>query len=179
MIWLFALIAAQAGNPTTVNGQELGPAENFKTVGPARVCLENAAVDLVEGEIAYLQYAGIHRGVLRIDAAKGHWEVVHGDSWAKQTRRRLMYTDGETSVYRLHVKGPPSYLFFAPTEYSDGEAAPIASVAGTIMDGSRRDTETLRRISIFRDAPPGCARRYAYGWDMLFGDEPVSQDKQQ
>lgn len=164
----------EVAKPITVNGEELGAVEAFRNQGPGRVCLENAAFDMVKGEAAALQYAGIHSASIIVTGPEGNLLVRHGDSWAKPGKLTTVWQDGAQSIRRGGRGSRTEYLYFAPTEYSDGEAQLVLRVSGKVLKGNNSDLPRLHRLTLHSNAPDGCLRRYTYGWDMLMGDEPLS-----
>jgi predicted peptidase len=177
MLPLYLLLLIQVPEPTTVNGDSLGKPEDFRTNGPARGCIENVAVDLITGESAYLAYAGIHSGKLRVISEAGQIDIVHGDTFAKVSGRKISVSKKDSfRVVRSGRGSKTKYLFYAPTEYSDGEEYLNLIVSGSRIRGVKDDLQIVDRISLSRKLPEGCAMRYSYGWDMLFGDEPLSSD---
>ncbi|WP_448661817.1 hypothetical protein ACG3SL_14195 [Sphingomonas sp. CJ20] len=167
--------AQDAEPPRTVNDEILGPVADFQDKGPARICLQDIAIDLDTGETATLQYAGIHAATLRVDGAAGELVLRHGNHWANRRRGALVVDRGGWSILRSRGKALGRYVLWAVPEYSGGEREPVLWLDGTMLKGDRRDLPILNRITFHSPTPANCARRYAYGWDMLLGDEPVSQ----
>jgi len=171
-------VAQEVEKPKTVNGDPLGEIDTFQTRGPGRACLENAAFDLIDGETATLQYAGIHSASFIVTSPDGNLLVQHGNAWAP--RRERMTTVWKRDLQSIRRAGRGSklrYFYYAPSEYSEGEPVVTLFVSGKALKGDNSDMSRLRRLSLHSDAPPDCLRRYSYGWDMLFGDEPLSTDK--
>lgn len=170
----------QVEKPKTVNGQELGTVGEFQNRGPGRICLENAAFDMIASETATLQYAGIHSASLIVTAPEGNLQVQHGNHWARSGKRLITVWQKGTQSIRRHGRGSRTeYLYFAPNEYSDGEAALVLIVSGKALKGDNSDLPRLHRLTLHPNAPDGCLRRYTYGWDMLMGDEPLSTGKKE
>lgn len=164
--------------PRTINGQAIGSPKEFETRGPGRVCLQGATIDLVEGEAATLQYAGIHHATLIVTSPKGNLLIAHGDHWADRGKGAVVIWRKDSQSIRRRGRGASvKYLYFSPTEYSNGEARLILIVSGETLKGNRRDLSRLRRLGISANPPDNCLREYSYGWDMLMGDEPLSTDK--
>ena len=170
-------IAQDAGPPRTVNGQILGSVEDFADHGPARICLESVAIDLSAEETATLQYAGIHSATLRVTTGARYYELTHGDTWANRKRGRSVLERPGFSILRARGSAKARYVLWAATEYSDGERIPVVWIGGTALRGDVQDLPILSRIGYQTTTPADCSRRYGYGWDMLLGDEPVSQRK--
>ncbi|MEQ1510281.1 MAG: hypothetical protein ABL909_07785 [Sphingopyxis sp.] len=178
LISLF-LLAAQVENPTTVNNQSLGTAEDFHTAGPARVCISNVSIDLLGGEHAYLQYSGIHRGIVRVLGAEGFVDVTLGDSWRYDREEgELVYRRGRSRYYRVRRGGEWKYGLFTPTDYSDGVRELSADISGTAILGNEMDLPMVRRITYSDSTPTGCVRHYNYGWDVILGDAPLEEPVQ-
>lgn len=176
---LYLLLLLQVPEPTTVNGDSLGKAEDFRTSGPARVCIENAAIDLVAGENAYLEYAGIHSGRLRVISDDSQFDISHGEVWAKpKGRQTAVVNSGWLHVTRRGHKRTTEYLFYAPNDYSDGKYVLTLRVSGPQMLGTNADLQILSRINLYSDQPDNCVRSYHYGWDMLLGDEPLKTNSE-
>lgn len=180
VVFLAVPIAAaqEVEKPTTVNGDSLGEIEKFQTRGPGRVCLENTAFDLIESETATLQYAGIHSASFVVTSPDGNLLIKHGNAWApRQERMTTVWKRDLQSIRRAGRGSGLIYFYYAPSEYSDGQPIVTLLVSGKILKGDSSDIPRLMRLTLHADVPPDCLRRYTYGWDMLFGDEPLSTDK--
>jgi hypothetical protein len=165
----------QVETPRTVNGQALGTVVEFQNRGPGRVCLENAAFDMNEGEAATLQYAGIHSATLVVTSPEGNLWIRHGDHWArKSSRLSTIWQNGDRAIRRKGRGKKATYYYYAATEYSDGESVLVLIVDGTALTGSDKDLPRLNRLTLQPKRAENCLRQYTYGWDMLLGDEPLS-----
>lgn len=174
------VVPQQVEKPKTVNGEEVGTIAEFQNRGPGRICLENAAFDMIEGEVATLQYAGIHSASLILTSPDGNLLVRHGDHWAQRDKRAVtVWQKDAQSIRRVGRGSRAEYLYFAPTDYSGGEPMLVLIVTGKVLKGDNGDLPRLNRLTLHKDTPDGCLRRYTYGWDMLMGDEPLSTGKKE
>lgn len=174
LVFLIALLAAvQLEPPRTVNDQILGTAEDFTTVGPSRVCMDGLMVTAVPEESVSLNYAGIHWGVLRLNRGKSWVDASLGDTWA-QPQQRGEVIERRTGSYIADVSDNETlkYGVFAPDEL-EGEYRLVARIEGPALTGDERDRFILRRIEIRGQQSPACDVTYHYGWNMLFGKEPL------
>ena len=171
MLVAILALAAMAQEPArTVNGQILGPAEEFATSGPARVCLHRTSIDVLEGETAYLDYLGIHWGGVRVTGPLGTLEVREGDAWAEpRTAGRIVSQSADSEIVRHRQRNRSRYLIYGRSEYSDDGTSPVAWVEGDALNGSTRDMRLLRRIDVNQPDMSSCQRRFIYGWGPLLG----------
>ena len=147
-----------------MNGQVIGPAGVYSTAGPARVCLEHTSVDIQEGEIAYLDYLGIHSGSVRVVGHRGTFLVSEGDAWAvPKGRSRLVPESGGRKIARHIKRGKLRYLIYGRVQPLDSER-PLVWVEGNALGGGR-EAATLTRIVTSEGDPAGCDKRFRYGWD--------------
>ncbi|WP_326523430.1 hypothetical protein [Sphingomonas sp.] len=180
MLTLLLSAGLQVETPKTVNGAELGSIAEFQDHGAARICLQTAAIDLIEGETAVLQYAGIHAATLRITSKRGILDIRHGDAWARPRGMRQIVSrrDGQT-IRRQETDGAVGYVLYAVTEYSRRKQVPVLMIGGSALRGLRDDLAILARIDVSTREPALCDRTYTYGWDMVLGEEPVSRKARQ
>jgi len=168
--------------PRTVNGIELGDAENFATPGPAVVCMDRMTISPREGETAHLSYSGIHAGTIRLILADGDYvDFAHGDAWADQRRagQGPAHVDGELRYYRFEDGREVRYQVFAPSEWAEGRRRATVNISGTGLSGNRFDERLFDRMSLTAGDEANCDRRYDYGWDIILGDEPIETTESQ
>jgi hypothetical protein len=179
-MFLAALLLAGADPPapTTVNGQVLGKAAEFTTSGPTRVCIENLMVTALPRESITLGYAGIHNGALRINRGRSWIDVTLGEIW-KQPRQVGDVIERRPSFYIADVSEESElrYGLFAYDEYYKGNRLQVF-IEGPGLSGDEADRSILRRIELRQDESPPCDVTYHFGWDMLFGEEPLVQKPQ-
>lgn len=170
MLTLLLALALQPADlpapPRTVNGQIIGTAEEFRTMGPARVCLLETSVDLLEGEAAYLDYLGIHAGAIRVVGPRGTFLVREGDAWAEPRGGHLGEDWRGRTIARHRQNGRPRYLIYAASDYGRDGESPRTWVEGDAL-GRSRDRTILDRINVHPGKPAGCQRRFGYGWDSI------------
>jgi hypothetical protein len=172
--WLLAQAVVEP--PRTVNGIELGDADDFATPGPATVCMEQMTVTPRQGETAYLSYSGIHAGSIRLVLTDGDYvEFAHGDNWADQRPggQRPAYVDDKVRIYRFEDGREVRYQVFAPSEWDQGRQRAVVLITGTGLSGNRFDERIFDRMSLTGGGDMHCDRRYGYGWDSILGDEPI------
>jgi hypothetical protein len=153
--------------PRTVNGQIIGTAEEFRTPGPARVCLGETSVDLLPAETAYLDYLGIHNGSIRVVGPNGAFIVREGDAWREPRGGRLEEDRRGRTIARYRRDGRPRYLLYAPSDRAPTGRSPRTWVEGDAL-GRSRDRAILDRVNIHPAGPTGCQKRFGYGWDGYF-----------
>lgn len=171
---LAALLLAAPDAPRTVNGQVLGPVEQYTTAGPARVCIENLAFTALPGESVSLDYSGIHEGRLRLN---------RGSSWVMLSMGEIFIPPRE--VGDVLERGPDFYIadisdssklrygLFGPDKYQS-KPHYLVRIDGPALSGEPSDRGILRRIDLQRDGSAPCNVTYHFGWDVLFGDEPLA-----
>jgi hypothetical protein len=149
-----------------VNGEVLGEAEDFMTPGPGRVCIGSTGTDIEQGETAYLHYAGIHWGGIKVTGPRGTFFVRTG-AWANPRGRTYWSTDrrGHT-IARGMSDGRLRYLIYAPGRLSGRERPSVLVDGDALGRSTARDAAILKRITIDRRGPEGCDRRFEYGWDF-------------
>jgi len=165
------LVGTQPEPPRTVNGAVLGAVDDFSSSGPAIVCMRELAVEAAAGEAVYLGYSGIHNGTLRWEGPQGVIEFKQSESWLPPRRRgQLIGKFGGYTVYRKREKGD-LYLAFLAGE--GAEPRFDLRIAGSALDGSKRDEPLLNRLLQHSGTSARCDRSYAYGWGVIMGDESV------
>ncbi len=165
----WSLVALSAEPPKTVNGQVLGAAADYSTLGPATVCMRDLTIRAAAGENISLVYSGIHNGSLRWDGATGSIQFNQSEIWAKPKRKgRLVGYVGDFAMYLSREDGEPVYLAFRAGE--DGESLDTR-IVGSALDGTKKDKPLLERL--VQSSGRNCDRRYNYGWDVILGDESV------
>lgn len=171
------LLAGQLEPPRTVNDQILGKAEDFTTAGPSRVCMDELMVNALAGESVSLNYAGIHTGVLRLNHGRSWVDVSLGDAWA-EPKQKGNVIERRPNSYIADVSDNKSlrYGLFAPSDL-DGDYRMAAKVEGPALTGDERDRLILRRIELRSQKSRPCDVTYHYGWKMLFGEEPLVEQK--
>lgn len=169
--------------PRTVNGIELGDAEDFATAGPATICIREMVVSPRSGETAFLAYSGIHNGGIRLVLADGKFvEFTYGEIFRdlrKPSQGTSLRTDG-MRVYRHDDDRGPGveyqvHVEFPPTEWDDGGWLPLVNVAGTALSGTRADTHLFERLSFNLDPKAACDQRYEFGWDIIIDGAPIDR----
>lgn len=169
-----ALVAAFLGQPEpprTVNDQVLGQTEDFATAGPARVCIGRTSIDIVAGETAYLDYLGIHWGIVRVEGPHGIYRIRVGGWQPPEASFRIIRQTPDLEIERHPLRGRSRYLFWGRV---DGEprTRAIAWLEGDALNGSTRDLGILHRIDVNLSDPQSCRRRFNYGWGVVMGEEP-------
>lgn len=168
---LFALLLVQPAQPPHgVNDSILGTEEEFRVAGPARICISRTSIDLRAGESASLYYSGIHIGTIRVAGSWGPYLVSEGN-WAEGRNIRLEEDWRGRTISRGGPHRRPTYFIYAPRSDGSGED-PLVKVSGDAL-GRSHDSDILNRILVHPDAPGGCRRRFNYGWDVIFGEEPL------
>lgn len=171
-------MAAQVEAPTTVNGSVLGKAEEYRTDGPGRVCIRDMVVTVKPGQAAYLAYAGIHNGTIRLIEGTRLADFRYGEIWKRPKRLgRRIDTRGGSVILRKPFEHKLAYLVAVPDADAEGQLKPRIWISGSLLTGGKDDITLLEQVSV-GTAPTGCDRTYAFGWSMVFGEEPVSKDKQ-
>jgi hypothetical protein len=169
----FLAAASQVPAPTTVNGERLGTAEQFTTIGPARVCMNNVMVTAERGESITLGYSGIHNGSLRLNQGKQWADVVVGEIFAQPRergevieRRRNSYIADASTDLELR------YGLFA---YDDiyKRYQPLVWISGPSLEGGNSDRSILRRIEVRTQNTAPCDVTYRFGWDVLLDGAPL------
>ena len=175
---LLPLLAAAATYtpepPTTVNGQVLGDAEDFATVGPARVCLKDMVVSPNKGEVVYLEYLGIHDARLRLVLVDGTYlSLTQGDAFQDQRRQQqgpAIKRPGR-SYYLIAGQALPRYQMVT-VDGASGESSQMLFLSGTALSGRQSDEAIFDRLSFGADQVKQCDRRFGYGWDGVFWTRP-------
>ena len=175
MTLLLALaMTADVPPPRGINNAVLGKAEAFRTDGPARVCMVQSSIDLKSGETAYLDYMGIHYASIRVVGRRGEYLIREGNNLLGPSRRAPILTDDRgRKLVQAGSRGKPGYWIYARLRDWDGDLRPMVSVSGkpfTRVGGDR----ILERITVHPGDPPGCGRRYLYGW---FFEEEAEEEK--
>ncbi|MEO5706763.1 MAG: hypothetical protein ABIT10_12685 [Alteraurantiacibacter sp.] len=166
---------AQSENPTTVNGIEIGPAADFATSGPARVCMQDMVILPQVGETAFLNYSGIHNGSIRLRLANGE-DIVFtlGEIFRPQTTpaQGPVWIEGGMRYYAIN-DGPELFYQVMRLDEEDGRYRPAIHIAGSALSGNRSDRRWVDRVALEID-PQNCTRTYNFGWGVIFGEEPVA-----
>jgi len=170
--------------PKTVNGQELGAIEDYRTDGPARICLANVALDLKENEQGYLQYSGIHHASMIIVTDGKAIEFFHRDSGASLSgnNSKLWWAEGNYNLWQSKINGKAGYTFVGHhNDEIDGVYFGSLRVSSDhFLEASDDEPEAedwhydfVKRIKIFDGDPPDCLVHYRYGWGVLLGEETL------
>jgi hypothetical protein len=189
MLGVIMPLLAQAAvePPRTVNGIELGDAEDFATVGPATVCIREMVVTPRSGETAYLAYSGIHNGGIRLVLADGEYvDFTYGEIFRDQRtpgQRMSLRTDG-MRVYRYDDDRGPEvdyqvHVDLPATQWDSVGWEPLVNVSGTALAGNRSDTALFARLSFNLDVEAACDRRYNFGWGVILEGEPIDETNAQ
>lgn len=180
MLTLLLPLLAQATvePPRTVNGIELGDAEEFVTPGPATICMREMVISPREGEKAYLAYSGIHNGGIRLVLADGEYvDFTLGEIFRDLRRPDQGPTirKDEMRVYFFESGPDLTYQAFAIPEWeeADGRWQPLVNVTGTALAGNRSDHPLFERLSFNWDTRASCDRRYDFGWGVLLEGDPI------
>jgi hypothetical protein len=179
---LFLIAVSQAPAPTTINGDTLGSPEEFSTAGPARICMREMAVNAKNGETVSLKYAGIHSGTLSLVSNEKSVDFDHGEIWKKPKRKgKLISKSDEVEIYRTKRRNKLANLVWISAKDYDGKRTqqPVVWISGPLLDGGSGDWGILAGLDIRLSGHKDCDRTYAYGWGMLFGDEPLSTKREQ
>jgi hypothetical protein len=161
--------------PTTVNGQVLGAAEDFATLGPARVCLQDMIVSPRDGETVYVEYLGIHDARLRLVLADGtHVMLTQSDAFQDQRK-----PEQEPAIQRLAQRyylirdeGARRYQMVS-LEGESGEGQYVLFLAGTALSGDLSDEQIFDRLSFSAGEERQCDREFGYGWDGVSWTRPA------
>lgn len=170
------LVAAQAEPPTTVNGIEIGAAEDFATRGPARVCMREMVITPGEGEVAYLDYSGIHNGGIVIRTADDRIiRFTLGEIYVDRRRpdQGPVIRDAERRIFRFEDDRFVKYMVFVVRPGEEGEWRPLVSISGEGLGGNRADIRFFDRLSFDWDGSGHCDRTYNFGWGVILGNEPI------
>lgn len=161
---------AQEAPARTVNGAELGPAEQYEVQGPALVCFNQGGVRLESGETSYLDYMGIHTAGVRVVSASRRFLVTEGDIFATRKGGTPLSDPALAHVRRYGS----DYAIFAPLDsYHDEKKRVLFWVKGL---GRKPDDLAILHRLVPNVADKGqCKRRFLYG---LFLDEDEPRKKQ-
>ena len=174
---LIATALAQAEPPRTVNGEVFGTAADYRTRGPARLCLAHSRFDAARGETVYLDYLGIHHGGFRVRTRRSHYSLMEGDSWAtpRGEAGRAIRGTRHRRVVRYPSPDGPRYLIYGRTDYAPDRDQPVLWVSGPGLTGTHSDRAILDRIDVEFSDFDSCDRRFGYGWDGIFATRSESQ----
>ena len=168
---------SRAEPPKTVNGIELGAAEEFTNIGPAKICMRELVIRPLQGQSVQLLYSGIHVGTLRLTLADGSYiDFSDGEIFQDQRRRgqtpELVRDD--MKVFRIRRQNSDSvYQLEGAGRRNDDDTPPRVMVSGTALKKSRADWRLFDLMSIEDSATADCDRRYSYGWGVILEGEPV------
>jgi hypothetical protein len=168
---LLAATPPQVPPARGVNDSIIAKPAETATPGPARVCLLRTSIDVRRGETAYLSYLGIHSGSVRVVGKSGAYEVREGQIWAEpRVVDDVIYDDAGRKTVEVASHGSRRYLIYGRvSEWGDRDKG-IVWVEGPAMRRTGRDG-ILDRIIIHASDPPGCRRRFVYGWEYMLDDE--------
>ncbi len=175
-ILLPLLAVVQVEPPTTVNGLEIGPAEEFSTPGPARVCIRQMVISPQEGEVAYLDYSGIHNGGIAIRTADGRViRYTLGEIFADHRRpdQGPVIRNTERRIYRFENGRFVNYMVFAIRPGEEPEWRPLVLISGEGLGGNRADNRYFDRLSFAWEGSDRCDQAYNFGWGVILGNEPI------
>ncbi len=180
---LLLAFALQAAPPParTVNGAELGPAEDFSTQGPATVCLRELVVRAAEGETVQLAYSGIHSGSLLLTLRNGRTiELTEGESYIdrRERRQRTEWRQTGMALFRVDRLGAVEYQLEGEQVEGRWGSAPRAFIKGNGLRGDDSDRLRIKGVSFEKADAVKCDRRYDYGWEVLLGDAPMDTSTQ-
>lgn len=173
------LATAQIADPRTVNGQVIGPAEDFATAGPATICLQDLTLAVAEGETAHLEYLGIHSGSVRLVLEDGSFLTLsHGDSFAdgRTVGQRPDLVVGDAAYFRVPERNVVQ-VFRA--EGSEAPASsPVLILSGPALEVAAGEHRASEHIAFGGEGERDCTRRYGYGWDGIFWSHPDRRSEQ-
>lgn len=160
----------------TVNGQELGPPEEFATRGPATVCMRELVVRLQAGQSAQLSYIGIHSGTVRLFLEDGRYvDLTDGEIFRDQRRpgQGPAQRRDDMRIYLISDSGPDvRYQLEGTGRQTDDYAPPRVMASGPALAGNRADDRMFGVISFASPDSVECDRRYEYGFGVLLDSEP-------
>jgi hypothetical protein len=172
------LLSAQSGaEPArTVNGQELGPAEQFTTPGPATVCMRQLVLRPRAGERVLLNYSGIHNGTLRLILKSGSYvDFTDGEIFIDQHKRgeAPVTARADMDIYLVRDQRPEvRYQLEGTGRRTEDYAPPRVMVTGPGLVADRVDDRLFDEVSFADPKAVKCDRRYQYGWGVLLEGEP-------
>jgi hypothetical protein len=172
------LAVAEAPPPRTVNGEVLGSPSEFTTKGPSRVCMNDVMITALPRETVSLNYSGIHSGVLRLNRGTSWVDAAVGDIYVSP--RELGDVIVRTSNYFVADASNSSQLrygLFVPPDGFHHRHYLRVWIDGPALSGDEGDGSILRRIEIRNDQSPPCDVTYRFGWDVIFGEQPLAVRK--
>lgn len=177
LLSLVAAISAQVEPPRTANGGVLGTAAEFRTRGPARLCLKHSGFDAARGETVYLDYLGIHAGGVRVHTRRSRYSVTEGDTWGtpRGEAGRAIRGTRHRRVVRYASPDGPQYLIYGRPDYSPNRDHPVVWLRGPALTGTNSDRRILNRIDVQLTDFDSCDRRFGYGWDGVFATRSNNQ----
>jgi hypothetical protein len=163
----FALLLAASAGAARAPG-DAAPQEDadpwVEVRGPARICLNETAFELLEGETAFPIELGFHVGRIGIEGPDGEVELAEGSSWVPPRRSVTLAQMAGIRISRIRRSSYALYAIWAPTRWSPDAERPVMWVTGSGLDGTRRDLALLRRISLQGTDSPSCRHRFYYGF---------------
>lgn len=173
LVTLLAMQVAQP-TPTGVNDSVLGDPVDFAFRGPGKICFGDAAFTLNADETVYLAYSGIHSLRLVVDSQKGSLLIdVSNNRRAPKGRSKLVIRRADIRISEVGTATEFVYVASLKTDYSDGVFVPTIRIDGTALVGDASDKAILSRFSSDMAAANGCSAWYNFGWDTIFGNEPI------
>ena len=174
---LLLLAAQSAVQPArTVNGQELGTAEEFATRGPATVCMRELVIRPRAGQAVQLGYSGIHSGTLRVILENGAYgDFTDGEIFIDQRKRATgpVATRPGMEIFLIHDQRPKvEYQLEGTRPQTDDYSPPRVLVSGPGLASDRTDDRLFDEVSFADPESVTCNRRYQYGWGVLLEGEP-------
>ena len=141
--------------------------------------MNDLMVTVLEGESVTLGYAGIHTGTLRLNRNRSWVEMSVGDIFVGPEargevvlRKPGFYIADASSGTKLR------YGLFGPADHDERYRLQVW-IDGPLLVGDRKEGGILRRIEWRGKGSLGCTVAYRFGWDMLFGNEPLVQKSKQ
>ena len=175
---LLLLAAQSAAEPArTVNGAELGPAEQFTTRGPATVCMRELVIKPRAGQAVQLSYSGIHAGTLRLFLENGQYvDFSDGEIFVDQRQRGESPVDKRPTmeIYLVRDQRPEvKYQLEGTGTRTNDYSPPRVLVSGPGLVADRTDDRLFEEVSFAEPERVTCDRRYEYGWGVLLEGKPV------
>jgi hypothetical protein len=174
---LLLLSTQSAAEPAkTINGQELGPAEQFTTAGPATVCMRDLVIRPRPGQRVQLGYSGIHNGTLRLFLESGAYvDFTVSEIFLDQRRRgeAPSASRDDMNIYLLRDQRPKvRYQLEGTGRRTDDYTPPRVMADGPGSAADKIDDRVFNEVAFVEPKKVHCDRRYEFGWGVLLNGEP-------